>query len=314
MGIETAALIGAAGAMAGGAISANGAESAANTASNASNRAANLQYQSSQDILDFQRQIAQQDLAQQRLGNLLSERDYETNLGAYRDQYNLASKQWDAQQSQTQYGNNIRNAALSNLQQFTNLGLGSLAGLSQMTGGTTGSSPYTGPTPWGVSVPDSLGALQSSQVPYIPFNIDDIMAQGQGLYSGILPSEGGNDLRQETGNLSNNPRLNNPYERDSSTWSVDDILYMIDNPWSSSFGRNRPDKRPGWNRTEILGSVMNLYDEGKISYEEAERIIQMYNTSISGSTTGAAGDGQGFGGDLAGGTAQDGGFEGGTLV
>lgn len=159
-------LIPAAGTVVSGLLGARGAERAGETAADASQYAADLQFQSAQDLLDFQKNIFGYQTAQDAYNRQQAERALGLNIGAYGDQYGLTQRTFDIMGNQLGYGNALRQNAMGNLQQFTNLGLGSLGGLAAMTGGT--GAGITGPSPYNVQAPGPIAPLGPSQVQYTP--------------------------------------------------------------------------------------------------------------------------------------------------
>ena len=149
-----------------GVLGSRGAEKAGETAADAARYGAELQYGLGQEALDLQRQLFGYQTAQDAYNRQQAERALGLQAGAYGDQYDLTQRTFNIMGNQLGYGNALRQNAMGNLQQFANLGLGSLSGLAAMTGGT--GAGITGPSAFNVQAPSPIAPLGPSQVRYTP--------------------------------------------------------------------------------------------------------------------------------------------------
>lgn len=141
---------------------------AAETGAAAAREASASQRQSAQEALAFSKDILSTEIERDLYGRAFAERGFDVGLEQYRDQHALQQAQFGAQQQQLGLGNSIREQALNNLQQFTNVGLGSLGKLSQMTGGS--GAGLSGPVPLNQAAqsfapPQLQQSLPQSQAP-----------------------------------------------------------------------------------------------------------------------------------------------------
>ena len=176
-----------------GLLGSRGAEKAGETAADASQYAADLQFQAANNALDFQKDVFNYQAAQAAYDRMQAERNLGMNVGAYGDQYGLTQGLYNSMGNQLNYGNQLRQLAMGNLQQFANLGLGSLSGLSAMTGGT--GAGITGPTNFNVQAPQAMSPLGPSRVQYTPQDTESIFND---IINNLnLPTGGGTDEEEE---------------------------------------------------------------------------------------------------------------------
>lgn len=176
-----------------GLLGSRGAEKAGETAADASQYAADLQFQAANNALDFQKDVFNYQAAQAAYDRMQAERNLGMNIGAYGDQYGLTQGLYNSMGNQLNYGNQLRQLAMGNLQQFANLGLGSLSGLSAMTGGT--GAGITGPTNFNVQAPQAMSPLGPSRVQYTPQDTESIFND---IINNLnLPTGSGTDEEEE---------------------------------------------------------------------------------------------------------------------
>ena len=176
-------------------IGAQGSERAGETAAEGSAQAAQLQRQTAQEVMDLQRQLLNYQSAQDSYNRQQAERFLGLQIGQYGDQYGLTQRTFDLMGNQIGYGNQLRQNAMTNLQNFANLGLGSLGGLASMTGQS--GAGLTGPRAFNVQAPGPIAPLGPSQVNYNPIDteslIQEILNNPSFTFSGPSSDNGSSD-------------------------------------------------------------------------------------------------------------------------
>lgn len=151
------ALIGAGASIIGGAISSGSDRSAGRESADAQIKSAELQKQAADEALAFQRELFGYGQEQDLLSRAWAERNAAQNLFGYNDAYQAFQDQFQFSRAQTDYGNQIRNNILGQLNDFSMSGRSQLPDLYKMTGQPMGNIPVGLQAPfksWDVQTPN----------------------------------------------------------------------------------------------------------------------------------------------------------------
>lgn len=265
----------------GGALASSSSNRAASQSSEAQIRAAELQKESADAALNFQREIFGYGQEQDLLARAWAERNSRQNIAGYEDAYQAFQDQFQFQRSQTDYGNQIRNNILGQLNDYSVSGRSQLPGLYQMTGQPMGNIPQglQAPLqPWSVQTPNLYPNQQRQSVmpSFETFRsdfdsyLDDLIASHD--FNKFKEKEPENKDEDKIQELINGGRFTDNQSGGGDQRGSDSF-----EKWQDRIRQNRVEIPRGLNSSTIISGIRRAMVEGTISLDEAVYLLSLAN-------------------------------------